>query len=221
MNLLLVEDNKHLGNILSEVLSDQGYRLDWVCDGEEGIKIAKENKGKYDCIILDIMLPKKNGYEVCTEIRNNSDFTKILMLSALRKDEEKINGLHKGADDYLTKPFEMPELLARIKALSRRSQKYHDGKLQIGKITLDSLEQKVREDNQIIKLTNLEFRLLRLLMEKKGKFVSKTEILERVWDKSGEEIFSNSISVHISRLRKKLKSINIASKRLVGYRIEV
>ena len=222
MKLLLVEDNEQLNKALSAVLKRNSYIVDSVFDGEDALAYIKDYQ--YDIIILDIMLPKINGLEVLSRVRKEGNKTPILMLTAKSTVEDKITGLDLGADDYLAKPFEVEELLARLRALSRRNKtleniniiEYGDLKLDVENLTLYC------ESNQAV-LMNKELQLLMLLMKNGDKIVSQETIINNVWN-SEEFPISDNVWVFISYLRKKLDSIHskvkIKSIRYQGYYLE-
>ncbi len=222
MRILIVEDEKDLSMILSEMLELEGYYVDASYDGVSGLDNALS--GIYDIIILDIMLPEMDGIQVLSEIRRNNINTPVLMLTAKSEIEDKINGLDKGADDYLTKPFNTKELLARIRALSRRREKvFVDENLKFSDIVLEKETHTLYKNEQKIKLTKKEFDIIEVLILNRGKTVSKEKLTVKIWGYDAD-IEYNSIEVYISFLRKKLNAVNsnicISTVRGMGYTIQ-
>lgn len=222
MRILIVEDEKDLVMILSEMLSMEGYCVDYSYDGADGLDNALS--GIYDVIILDIMLPKMDGISVLSEIRRNNINTPVLMLTARSEIEDKITGLDNGADDYLTKPFNSKELLARIRALLRRKEKtFIDSNLKFADIVLNKSTHEICKNNQKVKLTKKEYNVMEFLILNQGKVVSKESLTVKIWGYN-TDIEYNSIEVYISFLRKKLSAvdsdIHIATVRGLGYTIK-
>jgi heavy metal response regulator len=201
MRILLIEDDKRLAGYLKKGLAEEQYAVDVFHDGVSGVYWAKETE--YDLIILDIMLPHKNGIEVCKEIRAKKIITPIIMLTAKDTIEDKVTGLDVGADDYLSKPFAFDELLARIRALLRRSQHYKAQTLQVANLELDPASHKVTRAGQEITLTGKEYALLEYLMRNTGRVVTEANIIEHVWDMQSES-FTNVVGVYIHYLRNKI-----------------
>ncbi len=205
MRILIVEDEQDLSMILSETLELEGYYADASYDGISGLDNALS--GIYDVIILDIMLPGMDGIQVLSEIRRNKMTTPVLMLTAKSEIDDKINGLDKGADDYLTKPFNTKELLARIRALSRRRDKIMiDDCLRFSDIILYKETCEMCRGEQKIKLTKKEFDILEILILNQGKTVSKETLTVKIWGYE-TDVEYNSIEVYISFLRKKLSAV--------------
>ncbi|MBD3362973.1 response regulator [Candidatus Dojkabacteria bacterium] len=204
MKILLMEDDKFIATFIMRNLKDKGYAIDWTADGKEGLELARVNKGSYTVIVVDIILPEVNGLKIIEILRKEEDKTPILILSSRDKTEQKVEGLNIGGDDYLTKPFKISELLARIRALSRRNEVETEEVISIEGLTINPNAHEVRKEGNLVELTNLEFRLLYVLMKNKGQAVSRAGILDQVWDRRGEKMLSNSISVHIKNLRKKV-----------------
>ena len=222
MRILIVEDEKDLAMVLSELLSMEGYYTDTAFDGEEGLDNALS--GIYDMIILDVMLPKMDGFQVLSEIRNNNLSVPVLMLTARSQIEDKVTGLDNGADDYLTKPFDTKELLARIRALSRRREKaFVDDSDRFADITLDKTTLEIQKDGQKIKLTKKEYDILEILISNYGNVVTKETFVTKIWGYD-TDVEYNSIEVYISFLRKKLSAvdsaIHISTVRSMGYTIK-
>ncbi|MGC8868373.1 MAG: response regulator transcription factor [Sulfurihydrogenibium sp.] len=202
MKILIVEDDKELSNLIAKRLKDEGFTVQQAFDAEEGISYATYDN--YDVIILDIMLPKMSGYQVIEHLKNKKIKTPILVLSAKGEIEDKVKGLQLGADDYLTKPFSFPELIARIQALIRRSKNIEEiSKLKYADLTMDLLKKEVYRNGKKIDLTAKEFELLKYLLENAERIVTRNMILENVFD-IDFDIESNVVDVHIHRLRDKV-----------------
>ncbi len=221
MRILIVEDDKKLSAFLQKGFREEQFAVDICRNGTEAVYYIEVND--YDLIILDIMLPGKDGIAVCKEIREKSITTPIIMLTAKDTLEDKINGLSEGADDYLTKPFSFEELLARIKALLRRSQDYKGKILKINNLELNPWKRTVLRRGKKISLTGKEYALLEYLMRNRGRMVSKSMIIEHVWDMNYDGL-SNVVNVYINHLRKKIdKDFNkklIHTIRGYGYKID-
>jgi DNA-binding response OmpR family regulator len=200
MTILLVEDEPKIASFVSQALEHEQYTVETVGDGETAIK--KVGVNDYDLIILDVMLPGKDGFEVCAEIRRLELPVPVLMLTAKDLSQDKVKGLNLGADDYLIKPFELSELLARIRALLRRERTLKSQVLSVGDLTLDTLSHEVARNNVPIELTSKEYRLLEYLMRRAGQVCSRTMIKEHIW--GFRELKSNSVDVHIKRLKQKI-----------------
>lgn len=201
MRILFVEDQDDLRVSLQIRLQEECFVVDTASDGEQGSFFARTND--YDLIILDNHLPKKNGIEICKDIRESKKRIPIIILSVLDTTDEKVELLEAGADDYLTKPFSFSELLARIRALLRRPQAIVQSIFHIDDLVLDSQKHEVRRGDKEIYLTKKEFMLLEFLLCRIGSVVSRGDILEHVWDVSADP-FSNTIETHILSLRKKI-----------------
>lgn len=202
MKILLIEDEVGIANFISEGLKLEKYTVDISHEGYEGLDMALVRE--YDLIILDLMLPDMDGLDICKELRRSQINTPILMLTAKNTIDDKISGLDIGADDYLTKPFDLDELLARIRALLRRGQKNVTGNIiSVGSLTLNTKTHEVRRGNRKIELTNKEFKLLEYLMRKPNEVISRNDILDHVWDNDTDS-FSNTVEVHIRYLRQKI-----------------
>ncbi len=222
MRILIVEDELHLAEALTQILKKNNYTVDAVHDGESGIDNALS--GIYDLIILDIMLPKMNGISILKHIRKQEIATPVILLTAKGEISDKVMGLDSGADDYLPKPFATEELLARIRALSRRKGDIlPDSSLKYGDIELDALNLKLSKDSKDVKLTLKESELLEFLMLRKNIVTSKELIIEKLWG-FDSEVEPNNVEVYISFLRKKLSFLNskvsIVTVRGVGYILE-
>ena len=201
MRILLVEDDKKLAGYLQKGLVEEQYAVDVYHDGLSGLYWAREFQ--YDLIILDIMLPGKDGMAVCQELRERGTLTPVIMLTAKDSVQDKIKGLNIGADDYMAKPFSFDELLARIRALLRRTQSYKGSILKVADLELDPVSHKVIRAGKEIILTGKEYALLEYLMRSKGRVVTETNIIDHVWDMQSEP-FTNVVSVYIHYLRNKI-----------------
>lgn len=201
MRLLLAEDDKRIANFVSKGLRENSYAVDVVSDGEEAL--YQVSISDYDLIILDVMMPLKDGFEVCQELRQSGNKTPILMLTAKDAVEDRISGLDFGADDYLVKPFEFGELLARLRALLRRQKEIRPPKIVIADLEIDTISNRVWRGGNEILLTAKEYVLLEYMAREKGKVIGREEISNHVWDESFN-VFSNSIEVYINRLRTKI-----------------
>jgi len=218
MKLLIIEDDKNILSLLQRAFSEDSYVVDSSMDGEEGEYLALMNS--YDVIILDWMLPLKNGIEVISSLRAKNITTPTIMLSAKGETEDKIIGLKHGADDYLSKPFSFAELEARVEALYRRNISQGVTLLKIGDIEIDSDNKVVTKNSQKIELTLKEYELLLFLFKNKNTYVSNAMIEEQLWNNQ-EYINSNVIQVTVYHLRKKLGKEFIKSNRGLGYKVEV
>jgi DNA-binding response OmpR family regulator len=202
MRILIIEDNKEIRNSLKIALESEMFYVDVADDGESGSYLARTND--YDLIVLDNMLPKKAGAEVCYEIRRAGRKTPIILISILSESDEKTRLLDIGADDYVSKPFSFKELLARIRALLRRPETVVPEVLSTGDIVLNSRTHEVKRGSKNIYLTKKEYALLELLIRNCGNIVSRGIIMEHIWDIDGNP-FSNTIETHIFNLRKKIE----------------
>lgn len=202
MKILLIEDEPKVASFIKKGLEEQTYEVEQAYDGTFGIKLALQHE--YDLIILDIILPNMSGLDVCREIRRHNKTVSVLMLTALGTTDDKIIGLDAGADDYLTKPFEFKELLARIRALSRRTSEGATGeKIRIADLEMDVAKKTVTRGGKPVNLTAREFSLLHYLLRNQGRVVSRVDITEQVWETSFDT-GSNVIDVYINFLRKKI-----------------
>lgn len=201
MRILLVEDDPGVRRFVVKGLREQAYAVDTATNGEEALYQADINE--YDLIVLDVMIPPPDGFEVCRRLRKAGKRMPILMLTARDGVEDRVSGLDRGADDYLTKPFEFRELLARLRALLRRSSELQPPRLTVGDLVLDTAAQSATRGGRAISLTHKEYALLEYLVRNAGRVVSRSDIAEHVWDESFDP-FSNLIEVYINRLRRKL-----------------
>ncbi|MEK7597286.1 MAG: response regulator transcription factor [Patescibacteria group bacterium] len=220
MRVLIIEDERKLSNIVRKGLIEEGFAVDQAFDGEEGQYLAESES--YDLIILDVMLPKINGLDVCRSLRNKKITTPILILTAKTTVEDKVEGLNVGADDYLTKPFAFTELKARLQALLRRSHNQTQTILQVDDLEVDPVKHTAKRGNKIISLTPKEFSILEFLLRHQNEVVTRTQITEHVWDYNFDAL-SNVVDVFVATLRKKVdfgfKNKLIQTIHGVGYKI--
>ena len=216
MRILAVEDEPDLLDSLMVALREDGYAVDGAPDGEEGL--YKAENYEYDAIVLDVMLPKLDGWEVLRRLRRNKK-TPVLMLTARDSVRDRVRGLDTGADDYLVKPFELPELLARLRALIRRAATQAQSRLEFGAIILDTAARTVSRDGTGIPLTAREYALVEYLALHRGKVVTRTMLYDHLFDEN-DNTLSNLLDVHVSNLRKKLGHDFITTRRGHGYCIE-
>ena len=202
MRILLVEDERDAARMLSKGLREQTYAVDVAYDGEEALEKAGVNT--YDLLVLDVMLPKLDGFEVCRQLREQGARVPILLLTARGGVTDRITGLDRGADDYLTKPFDFGELLARIRALLRRGTELKDAVLHVGDLSIDTRSHAVMRAGTQVSLTAKEYSLLEYLARRAGEVVGRSDISEHVWEEDYDP-FSNLIEVYIQRLRRKLE----------------
>ena len=218
MKILVVEDERDLNRIITKHLKKNNYSVDSCFDGEEALDYI--SYGEYDLIITDIMMPNVDGYEFIDKLRANKNNTPVIMLTAKDTLEDKIVGLDSGADDYIVKPFEFDELLARIRVLMRRNYGLATNIIQIEEVTLDLAKKQVAKSGEIIDLTGKEYEVLEYLMKNKGSILSRDQILNHVWDYEYEGA-SNIVDVIIKNIRKKLDrgegNTIIYTKRGLGY----
>ena len=201
MRILLVEDEPAAAQMLAKGLREQGYAIDVSADGEMALYQASIND--YDLVILDVMLPRKDGFQVCREMRAAGSAFPVLMLTARDTVDDRIIGLDSGADDYLIKPFDFRELLARTRALLRRGEVLHAETIEIDDLEIDTRARRVQRAKRNIQLTAKEYALLEYLARNADRVLSRAEIAEHVWDENFD-VFSNLIEVYIKRLRRKI-----------------
>jgi len=218
MKLLIIEDEKQVADNLKEGLEQHRYSVDVAYNGKDGYYLTQEYD--YDIIILDLMLPDIDGEDLCRKLRNDKNQSFILMLTAKKQLNNIIKGLDCGADDYLTKPFEFSELLARIRALLRRSSKHKNNILSASDISMDIEKEKVSISGREVQLTKKEYMILEYLLRNKGQLISRNQVLEHAWDRN-VNIFTNIVDTHIKNLRKKLGKSGRLIKTVYGsgYRI--
>jgi DNA-binding response OmpR family regulator len=222
MQILLAEDDRRLGFLIERMLKNEKYTVDWIEDGQSAIDYAET--GSNDVLILDWMLPKLDGIEVCRKLRNQQYQGAILMLTARMSVEDRVTGLDSGADDYITKPFEFDELFARIRALSRRGQKsIQPETLTLSDLTIDTKNQMVHRGEQWLPLTPREYQLLLLLARNQGRVLHREVILDRIWGLD-HDVTGNTLDAYIKLIRKKLdptgKRKYIRTVRGIGYQME-
>jgi DNA-binding response OmpR family regulator len=221
VRLLLVEDDKGLGEFVRQGLREAGHEVDWEMDGHGGLRQALASR--HDLLLLDVMLPGMGGLEVLGEMRRREVKTPVLLLTALDTVDDRVRGLDQGADDYLTKPFAFSELLARIRALSRRPPLDMEPVLRVGDLELDIVRHEVRRGNRRIELSRREFSLLEFFMRNAGQLLTRSQLAERVW---GFDFFhdSNVVEVYVGYLRRKLDApdtvARIRTVRGMGYILE-
>ncbi|GIF78071.1 response regulator transcription factor [Asanoa siamensis] len=216
MRLLVVEDEARLASALRRGLQAEGFAVDVAGDGPAGLELARH--GEYDAMILDVMLPGLSGYRVVRALRAEDNWLPVLMLSAKDGEYDQADGLDCGADDYLTKPFSYVVLLARLRALLRRGAPARPAVLEAGDLRLDPAQRTVTRDGDPVGLTAREFALLEYLMRRPGEVVSKTELLDHVWDASLETA-ENAVEVYVGYLRRKLGRDRLETVRGAGYRL--
>jgi len=216
MRILLVEDDAMIGKTLSQALQQDGYAVDWVADGQAG-RLALDTAGEgYALVILDLGLPRKSGLDLLKEIRRAGNKVRVLIVTARDAVADRVAGLDAGADDYLTKPFSLDELLARMRALLRRDIVRETHLLRHRDLALDTATRTVVHAGQKVDLSVREFALLAALLERPGAALSKAQLEERIY-KWGDEVESNAVEVHVHHLRRKLGAETIRTIRGVGY----
>jgi DNA-binding response OmpR family regulator len=216
VRLLVVEDEVRLGAALKRGLAAEGMLVDVVTDGPGGLEAARH--GEYDAVVLDVMLPGMSGYNVVRTLRSESNWVPVLMLSAKDGEYDQADGLDYGADDYLTKPFSFVVLLARLRALTRRSLPARPSILATGDVTLDPATHKVERAGAPVSLTPREYALLEYFLRHRSRVVSKTELLDNVWDAS-EDTDPNAVEVYVGYLRRKVGRDVLLTVRGAGYRL--
>lgn len=220
MQILIVEDDVRLSQALQQILRDSGYQVDAVYDGADGLSYGES--GIYDVIILDVMLPKMNGFDVVAQLRRAKVSTPVLLLTARGEVHDKIKGLDSGADDYMTKPFAPAELLAHLRALTRRQGEVVFERMSAGDLELDLENQDLSLGEKTIHLSHKEFQLMSVLMANKGQTVTKETLISKVWgyESTAED---NNVEAYVSFLRKKIKflgsNMKIETLRKLGYRL--
>ena len=221
MRLLLAEDEKEMSNAICAVLKHEHFSVDAVYDGQDALDYLENDD--YDGAILDIMMPKMDGITVLKKIRAKGIFTPVIMLTAKSQLDDKVEGLDAGADDYLTKPFAMKELIARVRSITRRSGEMADNVLTFSDIELSRSTFTLKSSGGEERLANKEFQMMEMLLEHPGQVISADQFMDRIWGYD-TETESNVVWVYISNLRKKLKkigsSVNIKAARGLGYSIE-
>jgi two-component system, OmpR family, response regulator QseB len=216
MRILLIEDDAMIGRAVRQGLANAGFTVDWVSDGRAA-ELSLAN-GVYDLAILDLGLPKKDGRAVLESLRSMGNAMPVLIATARDSVEDRIDGLNAGADDYLLKPFDLDELVARVRALLRRGSGQSGPVVQVGTLAFDTVRKAVTLAGQAVELSGKELALLEALMQRPGAVLSRAKLEESVYG-WGEEVGSNAIEVHLHNLRKKLGSQRIVNVRGVGYRV--
>lgn len=230
MRVLLVEDEPDLGKAIKRTLNQEKYIVDWAQNGDEAWEYLESQWTQYTIAIFDWLLPGLSGLELCKRLRAKNNHIPVLMLTARDRMEDKVAGLDAGADDYLVKPFGMAELLARLRALQRRSPQLQPTKLTVGNLTLDCgtrtvYHQKLKGEPQLVLLTNKEFQLLEYLMKHPNQVITSDQIRNQIWE-VGAEAFSNVVAAQMRLLRRKLESVGCAANLIetvhgVGYRLNL
>lgn len=217
MRILLVEDDQLLGDGVEAALTNEGYTVDWVEDGESAD--AALRTGAFDVVVLDLRLPLMSGFDVLRALRTRKDMTPVLVLTARDGVDDRVRGLDLGADDYLAKPFDMKELFARIRSVSRRAKGRGMSEITVGNITMNPVTHTLTVAGEKVELPHKEFLILRVLLENAGHYLTRTQIEDKLykWD---NPVSSNAVEVHIHHLRKKLGADIIRNVRGVGYVLE-
>ena len=215
MRILVVEDEPALRSLLVQALREDGYAVDEAADGREGHRNALENP--YDSIVLDVMLPFMDGWEVLVRLREQKA-TPVLFLTARDAVADRVRGLDHGADDYLVKPFALAELLARVRALVRRTNGRDSPKINLGEVVIDTNSRQVLRDGLALPLTAREYAIFELLASRRGELVTKSTIYDHIFDENDDSL-SNLVEVHVSHLRKKVGKNLIQTRRGQGYRV--
>lgn len=221
MNILVVEDEKNLNDAMCHILNEDGYHTKAAYDGKTGYELARTDE--YDVIILDVMLPAMDGFEVVHQLRRDGNATPVIIATAKTSTTDKIEGLDCGADDYMTKPIDTDELLARIRAISRRKGEVPIDEMKFGDLTLDLHTHDLCCSGREVHLSQKEYEVMRMLMSSTGRVISKHDLLTSIWGTEGDTS-ENSAEAYISFLRKKLSHLNsevqITTLRMLGYRLE-
>lgn len=221
MNILVVEDERNLADAIVRIVSDAGFNCEAVYDGNAGLTSVES--GLYDAVIMDVMLPGMDGIQIVHELRHQGNSIPVLMLTARTSTTDKVEGLDAGADDYMTKQFEAPELLARLRALTRRQGDVVIDTVTFADLTLDLETHDLSCDGREVHLSGKEFEVLKMLMSSNARVVSKQDLLTRVWG-ADADASENSVEAYISFLRKKLthvhSKVQITTLRMLGYRLE-
>ncbi len=216
MRILVVEDEPDLLRSLAQALREEGYAVDPAADGEDGL--YKAESWDYDAVVLDVMLPKLDGWQVLQRLRRKKK-TPVLMLTARDQSADRVKGLDSGADDYLVKPFDLPELLARLRALIRRTTNQTQSRLSLAGVEIDLAARRIRRDGREIPLTAREYSLVEYLALHRGEVISRTALYEHLFDEN-DSTLSNLLDVHVSNIRKKVGAEFIVTRRGLGYVIE-
>ncbi|HXB58545.1 MAG TPA: response regulator transcription factor [Candidatus Acidoferrales bacterium] len=216
MRILIVEDEPDLLSGLAQALREEGYAVDTANDGEDGF--YKAENYNYDAVVLDVMLPKMDGWEILARLRKIKK-TPVLMLTARDQSRDRVRGLDTGADDYVVKPFDLPELFARLRALIRRSANKTTNVIEIGDVKIDTAARNVHRAGKLMELTAREYGLVEFLVLHRGEVVTRTQLYEHLFDEN-DDTFSNLLDVHVSNVRKKLGAEFIVTRRGHGYCVE-
>jgi two-component system OmpR family response regulator len=216
MRILIVEDEPDLLSGLAQALREEGYAVDTANDGEDGL--YKAENYNYDAVVLDVMLPKMDGWEILARLRKIKK-TPVLMLTARDQSRDRVRGLDTGADDYVVKPFDLPELFARLRALIRRGANKTTNVIEIGSVKIDTVARNVSFKEKPVELTAREYSLVEFLALHRGEVVTRTQLYEHLFDEN-DDTFSNLLDVHVSNVRKKLGAEFIVTRRGHGYCIE-
>jgi DNA-binding response OmpR family regulator len=224
MRILIIEDDELLARALQFGLEKDDHQVTYFTEGKKGQQQIESDPDQYDLLILDWLLPDKTGLAICTELREKSILVPILMLTGKESSEDKVLALNAGADDYLTKPFALPELFARLKALARRPKNVIPNEIRLGDMILNTDTKKISRQGQVIPLTLKEFAILEYLMRHPNQVLTREQILDHVWDFNFDS-FSNIVDVHINNLRKKINNGSdsniLETIRGVGYCVKV
>ena len=216
MRILVVEDELDLQRGLTRALRDEGYAVDSADNGEDGLFNAENTD--YDAVILDVMMPRMDGWDVLKRLRKTKR-TPVLMLTARDQSRDRVRGLDSGADDYLVKPFDLPELLARLRAIIRRSANKTTNQIELGEVVVDTAARIVKHGGKLVELTAREYSLVELLALHRGEVVTRTTLYEHLFDED-DSTLSNLLDVHVSNVRKKISAEFITTRRGHGYCIE-
>lgn len=216
MRLLIIEDEPDLLSSLAQALREEGYAVDTANNGEDGF--YKAENYNYDAVVLDVMLPKMNGWEVLARLRKTKK-TPVLMLTARDQSRDRVRGLDTGADDYVVKPFDLPELFARVRALIRRTANKTTNVIEISDVKIDTAARNITRAGKPIELTAREYALVEFMALHRGEVVTRTQLYDHLFDEN-DDSFSNLLDVHVSNVRKKLGAEFIATRRGHGYCIE-
>ena len=216
MRILIVEDEPDLLHSLARALREEGYAVDTAADGEDGL--YKAESADYDAVVLDVMLPKLDGWQILSRLRKSKK-TPVLLLTARDATRDRVKGLDTGADDYVVKPFDLPELFARLRALIRRSANKTTNQIEIGDVVVDTAARHVKQRDQAVELTAREYALVEFMALHRGEVVTRTALYEHLFDED-DSTLSNLLDVHVSNVRKKLGAEFITTRRGHGYSIE-
>jgi DNA-binding response OmpR family regulator len=217
MRVLVIEDEPDLLSVLAQTLREAGYAVDTASDGREGL--FKAQGGQYDALVLDLMIPQLDGWSLLKELRSGGSSVPVLVLTARDALPDRVRGLDLGADDYLTKPYELQELLARLRAIIRRSAGKPSSTVEVGDVLIDTAKKNVLKDGQVVSLTAREYALVEFLALHRGELVTRSMIYDHLFDEDDDSL-SNLVDVHVSNVRKKLGKDFIVTRRGQGYLLE-